>query len=165
MPTPARRDDRRWREPNGGRPKIGKGEKLTCPLNRLRFWLQEAHAKRKGAKMNQAAATPPAFAASRLCVRICHGWGGFRSEIFPAPNVPVKLSWLGEVTRDRSIERVPNPRCTAETQSERREYPRSSLFLLCASAPLRESLPWPGQPKPILAPASLKAQRRQGGEA
>ena len=33
---------------------------------------------------------------------------------------------------------------------------------LCVFAPLRESLPWPGQPKPILAPASLKTQRRRG---
>ena len=32
---------------------------------------------------------------------------------------------------------------------------------LCVFAPLRESLPWPGQPKPILAPASLKTQRRR----
>ena len=79
--------------------------------------------------------------------------GGLELGNFPAPNVPAKLSWLGEVTRDRSIERV---------QSERREYPGSPFFLLCVFAPLRESLPWPGQPKPILAPASLKAQRRQG---
>ena len=62
--------------------------------------------------------------------------GGLELGNFPAPNVPAKLSWLGEVTRDRSIERVP---------SERREYPCSPFFLLCVFAPLRESLPWPSQ--------------------
>ena len=62
--------------------------------------------------------------------------GGLELGNFPAPNVPANLSWLGEVTRDRSIERV---------QSERREYPGSPFFLLCVFAPLRESLPWPSQ--------------------
>ena len=39
--------------------------------------------------------------------------------------------------------------------------PTGYAVFLCVFAPLRESLPWPGQLNPTLAPASLKTQRRQ----
>ena len=43
--------------------------------------------------------------------------------------------------------------------------PTGYAVFLCVFAPLRESLPWPGQLNPTLAPASLKAQRREAREA
>ena len=56
-----------------------------------------------------------------------------------------RMGWPRIPCPDCRLSSIPNPCCTAETQSERREYPRSPFFFLCVFAPLRESLPWPSQ--------------------